>query len=393
MTARIHLKKNEERRIRAGHLWVFSNEIGSIEGDPESGDLAEVYDSRNNFCGTGFYNKHSLIAVRILSKNKIENLGGLLKEKLLSAQQLRKDFYAGRNSYRLVFSESDFLPGLIIDKYNSTFVLQVYSIGMEKNIEHIVRVLKEELNAENIFTKNEDYFRKLEGLPEEDKIYLGSMSSEIIDDGSVKYKIDFEKGHKTGFYFDQSDNRFFIEKICKDKTIADLFCNSGGFGLHAAKAGAASVVFVDSSSAEIENAKDNFVLNELKTGSDFISRDVFEFLESCISEKRKFDVVMIDPPAFAKNKKSLPSAKKGYERLNRLAMQAVNEGGFLVSSSCSHHLLKEEFFNIINSAALKTGKTIQLVHFNGASLDHPELPGMCETTYLKFGVFSVHNKF
>lgn len=389
MTAKIHLKKNEEKRIEAGHLWIFSNEIGSIEGDTENGGIVEVYDSRNNFCGSGFYNKNSLIAVRILSKNKIENLYGLLKEKLFLAQQLRKTFYPGRNSYRLVFSESDFLPGLIIDKYNVTFVLQIYSFGMEKNIEHIVKILREDFSAENIFTKNENYFRKLEGLSEEDKVYLGSMKSEIIDDGYVKCKVDFEKGQKTGFYFDQNDNRFFIEKICSDKTVADLFCNSGGFGLHAAKAGAASVTFVDSSLTEIENAKNNFELNELKCKSEFVTKNVFEFIEKCISEKRKFDIVMIDPPAFAKNKKSLPSAKKGYEKLNRLAMQIVNEGGFLVSSSCSHHLPEEEFIRIINAAASKAGKNIQMIYFNGASLDHPELTGMNETAYLKFGIFRI----
>ncbi len=387
MTAKIHLKKNEEKRIEAGHLWVFSNEVGSIEGDPENGGIVEIYDSRDNFCGSGFYNKNSLIAVRILFKSKIENLNWSLKEKLFQAQQLRKTFYPDRNSYRLVFSESDFLPGLIIDKYNSTFVMQVYSFGMERNIDLIVKILIEDFNAGNIFTKNEMYFRKLEGLPEEDKIYHGLMKPELVDDGSVRYKIDFEKGHKTGFYFDQSDNRFFIEKISKDKNVADLFCNSGGFGLHAAKAGAASVVFVDSSSTEIENAKNNFELNDLECRSEFVTTDVFEFIEKCISENKKYDIVIIDPPAFAKNKKSLPSAKKGYEKLNRLAMQIVKDGGFLASSSCSYHLPKEEFIRIINSAASKIEKNIQLIHFNGASSDHPELPGMSETAYLKFGVF------
>ena len=223
MIAKIHLKKNEERRIRSGHLWIFSNEIGSIEGSPENGDLIEAYDSRDNFLGSGFYNKNSLISVRILSNERIDDLFELLKQRFLSAQELRKTFYPSRNSYRFIFSESDFLPGLIIDKYNNTFVLQVYSFGMEKNIELIIKILKDDFAAENIFSKNEGYFRQLEGLVEEDKIYLGSMKTEIIDDGSIKYKIDFEKGQKTGFYFDQSDNRFFIEKICKNKTCCRSF--------------------------------------------------------------------------------------------------------------------------------------------------------------------------
>ncbi len=390
MISKIHLKRNEERRINSGHLWVFSNEIGSIEESPENGDLVEVYDSKNNFLGTGFYNKNSLISVRILSKDKIVDLYNLFKRKLSSAVELRKIFYPSRESYRLVFSESDFLPGLIVDKYNNTFVLQIYSFGMDKNIELIIRILKEEFSAENIFTKNEAYFRKLEGLPAEDKIYFGNIKNEIIDDGAIKYKIDFEAGQKTGFYFDQSDNRFFIERICRNKSVADLFCNSGGFGLHAARAGASSVTFVDSSSAEIGNAKYNYQLNNLKCTAEFIAGDVFDFIKGCISQGKKYDLVILDPPAFAKSKKDLAPAKKGYEKLNRMGLQILNDRGYLVTSSCSHHLSKSEFIQIINSAAAKSGKNIQLLHFNGASLDHPELPGMNETSYLKFCIFRVN---
>jgi len=385
--AEIFLKRHEEKRLQSGHLWVFSNEIERIEGAPQNGDIVQIYDSKKIFLGTGFYNKNSLISVRILSKEKINDMSEFFKERLKNAFNLRKEFYPERESFRFVFSESDYLPGMIIDKYNNTFVLQVYSFGMQKNIDLIVKILKKEYSAENIFTKNESYFRKLEGLPEDDEILLGSMSNEIINDGSIKFKIDFKKGHKTGFYFDQSDNRFFIEKICNGKTVADLFCNSGGFGLHAAKAGAANVTFADSSGSEIENVKTNLKLNKINCPVDFEVTDIFDFLEKCISENKKYDVVMIDPPAFAKNKKALPKARKGYEKLNRLALLVLNHGGYLVTSSCSHHLVKEEFIRIVNSSASKTCRNIQLVQFNSASLDHPELPEMNETAYLKFGVF------
>ncbi len=386
---KITLKKNEERRIISGHLWVFSNEIHKIDGEPENGDLVEVYDSKNNLLGSGFYNKNSLISVRLLNNSKIENLKSLFESKLKSAFELRRTLYPSRNSFRFVFSESDFLPGLIIDKYNDTFVLQVYSFGMERNIEVICELLKDDFNAKNIFTKNESYFRKLEGLPGEDKIYLGNKNLEKVDDGSIDYLINFENGQKTGFYFDQSDNRFFIEKLTKNKMVLDAFSNSGGFGLHAAKAGASSVNFVDSSSNEIENAKNNFELNKFNCNAEFIISDVFDFMEKQIENNIKYDVVMVDPPAFAKNKKSLPTAKKGYEKLNKLALKFISDGGYLVSSSCSHHLHKEDFIQIINSAAQKVSKQIQLVHFNEASLDHPKLPAMIETTYLKFAVFKV----
>ncbi len=389
MAAKLFLKKNEDRRIRSGHLWIFSNEVQSLQGEAENGDLVEIYDSQNGFLGTGFYNKNSLISCRLLSGSAIEDFHWLIKERILNALKLRREFYPGEESFRLVFSESDFLPGLIIDKYNSTFVLQVYSCGMEKNIQTVAEVLKTELNAESIFTKNEKSFRRMEGLPEEDSIYLGSVEPCIISVGSIKYKIDFEKGHKTGFYFDQRDNRFFVEKISKGKSVIDAFCNSGGFGMHAAKAGASSVKFIDSSSFAIELAKQNCLMNDIRGNTEFVVSQVYEYFESLLSEKQQFDVVMIDPPAFAKKFKDLPAAKKGYEKLNRLALQLINGNGFLVTSSCSHHVTKEDFIQIVTDAARKADKKIQLIHFNGASLDHPELPAMIETSYLKFCVFRV----
>lgn len=389
MNKLVILKKNEERRINSGHQWIFSNEIFEAAGEPENGDLVKILDSRHNFLGCGFYNKNSLIAVRFLSSVDVVDLHLLFKTRIVNAYNYRKNIYPGRESFRLIFSESDFIPGLIIDKYNETFVLQVYSTGVEKNIDEIVKILQEELNAKNIFTKNETYFRTLEGLPVEDKILLGEKKEEIISDGLVSYTINFDEGHKTGFYFDQSDNRYFIEKLVSKKTVLDAFCNAGGFGLHAAKAGALKVVFVDSSAIEIENAKNNFSLNSLVTEAEFVHKDVFDFFDQAINKEEKYDVVMVDPPAFAKNKKSLPIAKKGYEKLNRLALKLVNKGGYLVTSSCSHHLQASEFLSVINTASVKTGKKVQQIHFNEASLDHPRIPAMPETSYLKFAVFRI----
>lgn len=387
--ADIILRKKEDFRVKGGHLWVFSNEIATQNGEANNGDLVDLYDFRNTFLGTAFYNRNSLIALRVLSHSKIDDLYQFFKDRITKAYGLRKILYPNRNSFRLIFSESDFMPGLIIDKYNNTYVMQVYSFGMQKNIEMITSILKDELGAENIFSKNEEYFRKLEGLPEEDTIYLGGQQPEIIDDGYIRYKIDFTRGHKTGFYFDQADNRVFIERISAGKTVLDGFCNSGGFGLHAARAGAEIVTFLDSSSSEIESVKNNMALNELKTGTEYISDDVFDTFGKMISENRKFDVVMIDPPAFAKNRKSLPMAQKGYEKLNRMAINLVKENGFLVTSSCSYHLKKAEFLAIINNAARKANRAVQLIHFNEASLDHPRLPAMEETSYLKFAVLKV----
>ncbi|OGU63447.1 MAG: hypothetical protein A2499_13355 [Stygiobacter sp. RIFOXYC12_FULL_38_8] len=382
--SKVILKKNEERRINQGHLWVFSNEIDKREDSPQTGDLVQIYDSKGSFVASGFYNANSLITVRVISKEEKYSVEELIEKRILSAYNYRKSVYPNRDSFRLVFSESDFLPGLIIDKYNDTFVLQVYSAGIEKNINVVVDTLISKLNAKNIFTKHDEYFRTLEGLPVEDKIYLGTAGEEIISDGKLKYKINFEKGQKTGFYFDQCDNREFFGKFCKDKTVLDCFCNSGGFGLHAASSGASQVTFVDSSANEIENVKNNRALNELTNETEYVCSDVFDYLEKCATENKKFDIVNIDPPAFAKSKKNLPKAIKAYEKLNRLALEVVNENGFVFSSSCSHHLKKEDFVDAIRAAAVKAGKNIQMVYTNGASMDHPSLPAMNETEYLKF---------
>jgi len=386
---KIFLKKNEERRIVMGHLWVFSNEIDKTENSPESGDIVEVYDARNNFLGTGFFNKNSLIAVRMLAHTLISDLKLFFREKINTAYALRKTLYPNREAFRMVYSESDYLPGLIIDKYNKTYILQVYSAGIEKNLDLIGEILKEDFSAENIFTKHEPYFRKLEGLSETNRILLGTTHKEIISDGSLNYEIDFEQSQKTGFYFDQSDNRFFIEKISSGKTVLDAFCNSGGFGLHALKAGADEVTFVDSSANEIEKVKKNFELNNLSGKSEFIVYDVFDFLEKEIVNQKRYELVFVDPPAFAKSKKTLRTAEKGYEKLNKLALQTIRDGGYLVTSSCSFHLKKDEFVSLIVRAAQKANKTIQLIHFNEASLDHPKLPSMEETSYLKFAVFRI----
>lgn len=386
--AAVFLKKNESRRIRNGHLWVFSNEIAKTEGGPETGALVELYDNKD-FLGTGFYNKNSLITLRLLSPLYKDDLSEYIRESIMNAYTLRKNFYPKRDSFRLVFSESDFLPGLIIDRYNNTFVLQVYSFGMNENIQMVVDVLKTELNAENIFTRNDPYFRKLEGLPEDDTIYLGEVGVETIDDGKMKYRIDFASSQKTGFYFDQCDNREFIEKLTNGKTVLDAFCNSGGFGMHAASAGAGYVTFLDSSAGEITNAEKNFTLNGLESETDFINMDVFDYLQKSIDAGRTFDVVMVDPPAFAKSRKSIPTALKGYAKLNKMAASCVGVNGYLVTSSCSHHINRDDFIEAVVSGAAKAGKQLQQIHFSGPSMDHPILPAMAETTYLKFAVFKV----
>jgi len=385
----IFLKKNEDRRIRKGHLWAFSNEIEEPERQPLNGEVVKVFDSYSNFVCNAFYNKNSLIVLRALDKESKFDFYSYAKEKILNAASLRKSLYPNRNSYRLVYSEGDFLPGLVIDKYNDTYVLQVHSYGMDKNIGDVVDILKKEFGAVNVFSKNEDYFRTLEGLPTEQTVYLGAMGEELIDDGKVKYKVNFETSHKTGFYFDQCDNRHFVYKIAEGKTFLDCFCNSGGFGLNAINAGAASVTFVDSSQEAINLAKENYDLNGFKAPIEYYTEEVFDFLEKCKLDNRKFQIVNIDPPAFAKTKKNIDNAIKGYEKLNKLGIEAVEPGGYLITSSCSFHIKESTFYEVIRNGGLKAGRKLQRVYSNQASMDHPTLPMMDETVYLKFAVFRV----
>jgi 23S rRNA (cytosine1962-C5)-methyltransferase len=389
MKPKIILRKNEERRILSGHQWIFSNEIDLIEGDSVNGDLVEVFSNKNSFLGTGFYNKNSLISVRLISSQKVDDLNQLLKKLLVDAFVFRKNIYPGRKSYRVVFSESDFLPGLIIDKYNNTFVEQIYCFGIQRNIQMINSVLINEFGAENIFTLHDPHFRKLEGLPEADEIYLGEKNIELIDDGAIKYSVDFNRAQKTGFFFDQVENRFFASRFVEGKSVLDAFCNSGGFGLHACKAGAKQITLIDSSKSEIDSARNNFEINNFKSPAEFIVADVFDFLDNCVHSGKNFDVVMVDPPSFAKSKKSLASAVKGYEKLNKTSLQIINKNGFLITSSCSHHLSEEEFLQILSTASKKSKRRIQLIHKASAALDHPSLPQMEETKYLKFVILRV----
>ena len=391
--AKLYLKKNEDIRIKSGHPWVFSNEIRNIEGEAENGDIVEAYDSHGKFLGSGFFNGNSLISLRLLDNGFEGNFHAYAKNHLHRAVGLRKLFYPHRDSYRMCFSESDSMPGLIIDKYNSTFVLQVYSFGIERNIGDIVRVLTEDFEARNIFTLHEPHLRKIEGLPEEDTVFLGSQTEEMIDDGKVKYIIDFKSSQKTGFYFDQCDNREFAGRFSFGKKVLDAFCNCGGFGLHAAIGGAGSVDFVDSSRIEIENARNNFRLNSaLYKGivGGFISEDVFDFMQKAFDFDKKYNIIILDPPAFAKNKKNVATALKGYEKLNMLAIRLLEKDGVLITSSCSHHVSQQNFLDAVNKAGVKANRKIQLIYLNGASLDHPRLLAMPESSYLKFAVFHVN---
>lgn len=387
--ADIYLKKNEDRRIEAGHLWVFSNEVLKTEGEPANGDLCSLFTSTGKFLGTGLWNKNSLICLRLLSREKIEDEAGYIKEKILSADNLRRTLTGGRNSYRLAFGESDHLPGLVIDRYNDTYVMQIHSAGMERMKNIIADVLKNNLAAKNILTRNDMYFRGLEGLSAEDEVLLGAPGKEIIEIGGVKYQIDFSESQKTGFFLDQTTNRIYTSRFAKDAAVLDVFCNSGGFGLHALSQGASEVLFTDISEQALSSVMANYELNRFTGKAEYIQGDAFTVLKELHQQKKTFDLVITDPPAFVKSRKRIQEGIKGYINVNSLALNLVKKGGYFATASCSHHISREMFLEAIHKAALKAGRELRLLSIAGAGEDHPVLLAMPETEYLKFAFFAV----
>jgi 23S rRNA (cytosine1962-C5)-methyltransferase len=391
MSPKVILKKKKENRILAGHLWVFSNEIDYFEGEINNGDLVEVFSSRNQFIGLGLVNRNSLIAVRILTRDR-EDIGKeFFKTRINSAYKLRQEMYPTERSYRLVYGESDFLPGLIIDKYEDFFVLQVMSLGMEQRLDLIADALTDIFRPRGIYLRNDVEVRTLEGMELYSRVFRGIEPPDCLDieQAGIIYQVDVTKGQKTGFFFDQRDNREALRSLVKDKTVLDCFCYSGGFSVSAGKGGCAKVTGVDASKEAIKWSQDNALLNNLQDTCEFIESDVFDFLAAEVLKGKKYDVVNVDPPSFTKSKKTLPQAIKGYRKLNSLAMQLVKGGGILVSSSCSHYMDEYTFINMLKDSALRSKRTLRLLEFRGQAKDHPVLLSMPETAYLKCAIMEV----
>lgn len=384
----IILKKNEDLRIRSGHPWVFSNEVQTIVGSPATGDVVEIRSSGNKVIGYGFYSAHSLIAVRLLSDSPVEVTASFFQKRIQAANELRRQLFADRTFYRLVYGESDRLPGLIVDRYNGLFVVQTFSAGMDKRLPLICDAIEAVFEPAVIAERNESPLRALEHLPERKGILRGRETTTFINEHGLPYMIDVLEGQKTGFFLDQSENRARIRRYSAGATVLDCFCNLGGFALNAAAGGAVSVLGLDSSEEAIAAARENATRNAL-TSAQFEQGDVFEKLKQLDAGGARFDVVVLDPPSFTRSRKNVQSAKAGYRELHQLALRVLKRGGILLTSSCSHHILPDVFLDVITSSARKMGRHLQLLEWGGAAPDHPVLPQMPETRYLKFGVFRV----
>jgi 23S rRNA (cytosine1962-C5)-methyltransferase len=382
------LKKNEEHRVISGYLWVFSNEIASVRGEPEIGDVVELIRHDEKFLGLGFYHPHSLIAFRLLTTEREEISIAFFERRIQQALTLRKKLYPYSETYRLVYGESDFLPGLVVDKYNEYLSFQALSAGIERKTTMICDVLESIFHPKAIIARNDIGIRSLEQLPIEKKVLRGTMSVTIINDGNVKFEIDVLNGQKTGFFLDQRENRQTIHRYVRSANVLDGFCNEGGFALHAASAKATTVRGLDSSELAIAKAKINSRLNDA-SGVEFEVGDVFDRLKEFYDEGKRFDVVILDPPSFTKSKKNITTALRAYQGINNTALRLINSGGFLITASCSHHITEEGFLSAIEQSAIKAKRRLQLLEFAGAAPDHPVHPAMPETKYLKFAIYAV----
>jgi 23S rRNA (cytosine1962-C5)-methyltransferase len=388
LSQHVILKKNEDRRMIAGHQWIFSNELQRIVGEPKSGDIVEILRSDGRSLGIGLYNPASLIAVRFISP-MIEEISALFFEKKIrTAYQLRKKLFPDSETFRVVNGESDFLPGLIIDKYDDYLSIQTFSAGMDLRLSTICDVLENIFHPIGVVERNESPLRTLEGIPLRKNLLRGKVTPIVIDLNGVKFTINILDGQKSGFFLDQRENRTAIKPFAKNATVLDCFSNNGGFGLYASAFGATSVDCVDISEDAIVKAKENAKLNSL-TNIQFHTIDVFKFLEQSLAAEKRWDVVILDPPSFTKSKKTVATAIKGYKEINTNGLRLVAPQGIFVTASCSHHIDRDTFLNIVQDSSIRAGRRIKLLDFAGASSDHPTLPSMPETHYLKFALFSV----
>lgn len=382
------LKKNEDRRLLSGHPWIFSNEIRETKGSPAIGDIVELRAASGLLLGIGMYNPHSLIAFRLLSSVTEEIDEAFFRKRIAAALALRRQLYPESESFRLVHGESDFLPGLVIDKYNNYLCVQTFSYGMDVRLSMICDVLEDLLHPDGIAERNESPLRLLEHLPQKKGVLRGSVQKTVHHENGIQFLVDTLEGQKTGFFLDQRENRTVIRRFSKNARVLDCFCNDGGFALHAARGGALEVTGIDVSEEAVQRAAQNAVLNEVQNVR-FEKGDVFERLASVATEKPGYDVVVLDPPSFTKSRKTVPAARKGYKELHVNAIRSIREGGTLMTASCSHHIEQDLFLTIIREAAQKTGRKLQMLIWQGAAPDHPTLPSVPETHYLKFGVFRI----
>lgn len=383
----VKLRQKEDRRILRGHPWVFSNELERSPVEFTPGELVDVLDNSGRFIGRGYINPRSLIAVRLLTRTQEEINGDFFSARIAAARSLRTMLGFG-DSYRAIFSEGDGLPGLIVDKYADTLVVQSSTAGIDGLLNEILIALKKEYAPTTIVLRNDTSSRELEGLARETRVVHGAISGPVtFEESGITYRVDVLEGQKTGFFFDQRENRLSLKDYAQSRRVLDCFCYVGAWALSAARFGAREVIGLDSSEQAIALASDNAAQNGL--AAQFKKADVFDELRVLEKRRERFGCIVLDPPAFVKSRAKVREALKGYKEINLRAMKLLEPGGALVTCSCSHHIDQELFREMLIDAAYSAGRQAKVLEMRSQARDHPALLAARETQYLKCAILIV----
>lgn len=373
-----------------GHLWIYAGYVEEVSGELISGDVVDVMAPNGRFYARGLYNPASKIRVRILTFDDEPITEQFWRGRLAQAVRLRQRVVADTNAYRLIYGEADRLPGLVVDRYDDVLVMQTLSSGMDRRKDLLADLLCQESGATRVYLRNDAKSRTLEGLPVERGFLRGGGATSVgIQEGPARFLVDIERGQKTGWFCDQRENRLVTARFAAGAEVLEVFAHTGAFGIHAALAGAKSVEGLDVSEEALALARNHAVLNKVGDRCVYRSADAFEEMRKLERAGRRYDLVLLDPPAFARSKQAVPRALAGYKDVNLLGMRLTKPEGFLATSSCSHHVTEQELWTGIRLAARDAKRQVRLLEQRGQAMDHPILATMPETRYLKCFILQV----
>ncbi len=385
--AQLMLRKGEDRRVRGGHPWIFSNEVESWSGAVEDGGIVEVADHRGAFLGRAYVNRHSLICARLLTRGRDEIDTAFFVKRLERARRLRESVYPDEPATRLVYGESDQLPGLVVDRYGDWLSVQVLTLGMERRLAELKAALEQVFEPKGAVLVADSPLRSLEGLDQRRETWWGEVPERVaVKVGGFALEVDLLHGQKTGLFLDQRENRKRAEARAHGRSALDVFCYQGEWSMHLARGGATSVLAVDSSEPALALARENVARNGLAEHVQFLRMDAFDALRRQEREGKRYGLVVLDPPAFIKSRRAVAAGARSYREHNRLAMSLLEEDGILVSCSCSHHLDDDMFRQLLLEAARSAKRPMRVLDWAGEAPDHPRLLAVPETHYLKCAV-------
>ncbi|GKS59895.1 SAM-dependent methyltransferase [Nitrospira sp.] len=389
-TGRVFILPEAERRIMAGHCWVYDRDVASVQGMPKPGDVVQVVAAGERNVGLGLYSPQSRIRARLITTD-VEPIGeAFWAGRLHKAIGHRAGIIQGTTAYRLVHAEADGLPGVIVDRYGETLVMQTLTVGMDRRKELLAELLQSTTGATAVYARNDAPSRALEGLALEKRFVRGEGQTRLeIQEGPSRFLVDVEEGQKTGWFCDQRENRLAVATLSKGKDVLDAFCHTGAFGVHAAVAGARSVAGLDRSRFGIDQARTHAELNQVRVVCDFRVSEAIDAFKKLGGSRKRFDLVILDPPPFAKRRAAKGTALDGYEHLHSMALSLVREGGLITTCSCSHHIATSDLEKTMVRAARRMRRHVHVVERRGASLDHPIVDAIPETSYLSCLVVGV----